>query len=229
MKPELMDAYHSNIFLAEDRVLSLALVSKRGCDYYLKFVATSVALTDVPDTLFKLLAQRRRWINGSWFALIDSLREFKKVNKSSHSCFTKFCIYLEMIYFGVNVLFAFLMVGLFFLTFSVLLRNTFPDDTEDKDLFDIGNAFIILYFTILLVVFILSLSTKPIHVNGFYHLISVILGLYMFAIIALMINFFINLDTDDQINLAAGAFPVVGFLIGMILYNSVFIILKGVI
>jgi len=73
-----------------------------------------------------------------------------------------------MIYFGVNVLFSFLMVGLFFLTFSVLLRNTFPEHTEDSDLFDVGNAFIVLYFTCLLVTFILSLSTKPVHVNKFY-------------------------------------------------------------
>mmetsp|Transcript_16780 Transcript_16780/g.2749 ORF Transcript_16780/g.2749 Transcript_16780/m.2749 type:complete len:106 (-) Transcript_16780:1491-1808(-) len=56
LQPELMDAYHSNIFLAEDRVLSLALVSKKECNYHLKFVKDSVGLTDVPNTLFSLLA-----------------------------------------------------------------------------------------------------------------------------------------------------------------------------
>ena len=58
--PELMNAYNSNIFLAEDRVLSLALVSKPGNQYLLKFVPTAIAETDVPGKLFQLLAQRRR-------------------------------------------------------------------------------------------------------------------------------------------------------------------------
>ena len=58
--PEKMNAYNSNIYLAEDRVLSLAIVSKPGSQYLLKFVHTAYAETDVPDKLFVLLSQRRR-------------------------------------------------------------------------------------------------------------------------------------------------------------------------
>ena len=58
--PEIMNAYNSNIFLAEDRVLSLALVSKPGNRYLLKFVDGAIAETDVPGKLFQLLSQRRR-------------------------------------------------------------------------------------------------------------------------------------------------------------------------
>lgn len=46
-----MTAYNSNIYLAEDRVLSLALVSKKGESYLLDFVKHSVAETDVPNKI----------------------------------------------------------------------------------------------------------------------------------------------------------------------------------
>lgn len=36
--PELMDAFQSNIYLAEDRVLCLALISKKGFNYILRYV-----------------------------------------------------------------------------------------------------------------------------------------------------------------------------------------------
>jgi chitin synthase len=44
-----MDAFHSNIYLAEDRVLCLSLVAKKDQDYILRYVKSSLAETDVPE------------------------------------------------------------------------------------------------------------------------------------------------------------------------------------
>jgi chitin synthase len=44
-----MNAFNSNIYLAEDRVLCLSLVAKENEDYVLRYVWKSVAETDVPE------------------------------------------------------------------------------------------------------------------------------------------------------------------------------------
>jgi len=48
-KPEEMDAFNSNIYLAEDRVLCLSLVAKQDKDYLLRWVRSSIAETDIPE------------------------------------------------------------------------------------------------------------------------------------------------------------------------------------
>lgn len=55
-----MNAFASNIYLAEDRVLCLSLFIKKNKSYVLRYVKKSVAETDVPDSIAILLAQRRR-------------------------------------------------------------------------------------------------------------------------------------------------------------------------
>ena len=103
--PDEMDAFKSNIYLAEDRVLCLSLVSKQGNAYFLRYVKSSIAETDVPSSLNELMAQRRRWINGSWFALIDSIIKFKKIYHSSHTCCQKALFTFQLIYYMINVLY----------------------------------------------------------------------------------------------------------------------------
>ena len=101
-----MDASQSNVYLAEDRVLCLALFTKKNEKYTLRYVKKSIAETDVPDNIAELLAQRRRWVNGSWFALIDSLQKCNKVIHSSHHCCRKFVFYIQMFYYVINVLYS---------------------------------------------------------------------------------------------------------------------------
>lgn len=60
-----MDPFQSNISLAEDRVLCLALISKKNKNFILRYVKKSVAEIDVPQTISILMAKKRRWINGS--------------------------------------------------------------------------------------------------------------------------------------------------------------------
>lgn len=55
-----MNAFKSNIYLAEDRVLCLSLATKMNHNYILRYVKKSVAETDVPESLNELMAQRRR-------------------------------------------------------------------------------------------------------------------------------------------------------------------------
>ncbi|KIS01741.1 chitin synthase [Cryptococcus deuterogattii 2001/935-1] len=75
--------FSSNMYLAEDRILCWELVSKRECKWKLHYVKSAYAITDVPDTVPELVSQRRRWLNGSFFAAIHSIVHFGYLYRSS--------------------------------------------------------------------------------------------------------------------------------------------------
>lgn len=63
--------YNENIYLAEDRILCMG-IHKKG--FEIKFLPDAYAEVDPIKTVHGLLGQRKRWINGSFFA-------FEKVKK----------------------------------------------------------------------------------------------------------------------------------------------------
>jgi cellulose synthase/poly-beta-1,6-N-acetylglucosamine synthase-like glycosyltransferase len=69
--------------LIVDRILCWELVSKRGCKWILHYVKSAYAITDVPDRVPELVSQRRRWLNGSFFAAIHSTFHFGYLYRSS--------------------------------------------------------------------------------------------------------------------------------------------------
>lgn len=224
--PELMDAFQSNIYLAEDRVLCLSLVSKKNKKYTLRYVKKSVAETDVPDSLAVLMAQRRRWVNGSWFALVDALKRFQKLYESKHHWFRKFIFTIQMCYYFLNVIYSWFMVGGFCLAFNVALRKNFDDYGNQI----YGDAIILIYISILLIIFITSLGVKPKRVEDFYKVLSGILGIFQFYIIALMVYFVIsgNLENHGEVvTLILGAsFASFGLIV--ILNWELWTVMKGV-
>lgn len=57
------------MYLAEDRILCLQIFSKFDRKYQLAYIPNSEAVVDPVTSLTRMMGQRRRWINGSWFAL----------------------------------------------------------------------------------------------------------------------------------------------------------------
>jgi chitin synthase len=201
--PELMNAYYSNIYLAEDRVLCLALVSTPNEQYTLKYVRSSIAETDVPDEFFKLLAQRRRWINGSWFALIDTLNNRKRINKSGHSCYRKFWLWFLMVYYTLNVIFSWFMVGAFFLAIAIMTRkltSIISDYTglSDGFMYSVYSAFVLLYLILLIINFFLAMGIKPDKATCAYSWLRRLFAFYMLFIIGLTIAFGIADDYSQS-------------------------------
>lgn len=69
----------------------------------LTFIFTlSSAVRQVPE----LISQRRRWLNGSFFAAIHSTVKFNYIYRSSHSFGRKFWIHVEMVYQTFNLIFS---------------------------------------------------------------------------------------------------------------------------
>lgn len=178
--PEIMNAYNSNIFLAEDRVLSLALVSKPGNQYLLRFVHTSIAETDVPAKLFQLLSQRRRWINGSWFALIDTWRTFGRIKNSDHTRWRKIWFSLQLTYFGITILFSWVMVGSFYLFTELIFSTIFQGYDSGGQIMTLSEFLLSLYIAMILLVFMMSLGVKTGRVEGTYRFLSFGFAFYMF-------------------------------------------------
>jgi chitin synthase len=60
----------ANMYLAEDRILSLGIYCQMNAKYTLKYVPDAVAYTDPMKNHKQLMSQRRRWINSSLFAFL---------------------------------------------------------------------------------------------------------------------------------------------------------------
>jgi len=156
------DIFTANMYLAEDRILCWELVSKRGGSWLLHYVKSAYAVTDVPDQVPELISQRRRWLNGSFFASIHGTVKFHYIYRSSHSFMRKFWIHIEFIYQTFNLFFSWFALGNFYIFFVVLTNSL-----EDKSL---GLSSAIQYFNIvldyvylglLIMCFLLSLGNRP--------------------------------------------------------------------
>ncbi|KAH9264232.1 hypothetical protein BASA83_012312 [Batrachochytrium salamandrivorans] len=90
----------------EDRILCFELVTKKHEAWILKYVKSAVAETDVPSTLPELISQRRRWLNGSFFASVHAISNFSQIFQSPHSSIQKFIFSVEFVYNAINLAFS---------------------------------------------------------------------------------------------------------------------------
>lgn len=108
--------FTANMYLAEDRILCFELVSKRNCNWVLQYVKSSSAETDVPDEMSELILQRRRWLNGSFFAAVYALAHAFDIWRSSHSLLRKLAFLVEFLYQTISMLFSW---------FAIVIRPPF--------------------------------------------------------------------------------------------------------
>ena len=136
-EPEKLGWTQSNIYhLAEDRVI-LDKISKLDTEtssscwssgHFLTFIRDSKATTDGPDSILKLINQRRRWNNGAWFSLNETL--WKRCNtwlicKTKHSLIRKLVLIFQVLYYILLISFQWCSVGAFYLAFAMALRVFF--------------------------------------------------------------------------------------------------------
>jgi len=98
--------FTANMYLAEDRILCFELVAKRNCAWVLQYVKSAYGETDVPDTVAEFISQRRRWLNGSFFASVYALVHQFDIWRSDHSTARKLFFHLEFFYQGVSLFFS---------------------------------------------------------------------------------------------------------------------------
>ncbi len=182
--------FTANMYLAEDRILCFELVSKRNCHWILQYVKSATGETDVPTTMAEFISQRRRWLNGSFFAAVYALAHSFDIFRSDHSFLRKMAFLVEFIYQTISMLFAWFALGNFFLVFRILTSSLQTElGTAGKVLFIV---FEWLYIAVLVTCFILSLGNRPQGSNKWYmsmvYFWCIIMAYLMFASIFLTVR-----------------------------------------
>ncbi|TGJ79985.1 hypothetical protein E0Z10_g8772 [Xylaria hypoxylon] len=153
--------FTANMYLAEDRILCFELVTKRNCHWVLSYVKSATGETDVPDTVTEFILQRRRWLNGSFFAAIYAIAHFYQFWRSDHSIIRKVAFFIEFIFQTINQIFAWFAIGNFFLVFKILTKSL----GSDLLLGNVGTILSVVfqwfYGVCLVACFVLSLGNRP--------------------------------------------------------------------
>ena len=174
--------FAANMYLAEDRILCFEIVTKPKNSWYLKYVKSAKAETDVPDAVPEFISQRRRWLNGSFFASVHALTHWYYIFRSGHNIFRKFWLTIEFIYNFINLMFSWMSLSSFYLTFYFMGTGKYSDN-DAQDPFHGWGEWIFgalrgLYLMSIVMIVICSLGNRPQGSKWIY-----ILAICLFAII----------------------------------------------
>jgi chitin synthase len=70
----------------------------------LRYVKSAVAETDVPEGLPEFINQRRRWLNGSFFAATYAIAHVGQMLSSGHTVSRKVVLSIQTIYNVINLI-----------------------------------------------------------------------------------------------------------------------------
>ncbi|CAO3700632.1 unnamed protein product [Rhizopus microsporus] len=115
--------FSANMYLAEDRILCFELLAKKRHKWVLKYVQSAFGETDCPNQLPEFISQRRRWLNGSFFAAVYSQYHFSRIWSTNHSAGRKVMLSMEFLYNFINLVFSWLGMANFYLTFYFVCKS----------------------------------------------------------------------------------------------------------
>ncbi|RQM23199.1 hypothetical protein B5M09_001335, partial [Aphanomyces astaci] len=170
-----LGAFQGNMYLAEDRILCFELLARKGQRWTMQYVKDAIARTDVPTDLTALIGQRRRWLNGSFFALVYTILNWGRVyTESNHSYIRKFFLCIQYAYMTANVGLSWILPANFFLVTYYLVIIGFlkdnwgyiPTDKISPYAKQIAvQVFSLLYGSSFLVQLVAGLGNKPKHIK----------------------------------------------------------------
>ncbi|KDO33156.1 hypothetical protein SPRG_19383 [Saprolegnia parasitica CBS 223.65] len=174
--------FQGNMYLAEDRILCFELLARKNCSWTMMYVKDAIARTDVPTTLVDLMAQRRRWLNGSFFAMLYTIFNWGRVySEARHSLCRGLALLVQYTFMTVQVVFNWFLVANFYLTvyyviFYALERNALG--VLDTRAFYASHGalakglFNVVYGLVFVVQIILGMGNRPKHVARTYRAIG---------------------------------------------------------
>jgi chitin synthase len=147
------------------------------------------------DSVPEFVSQRRRWLNGAFFAAVYSLVHFRQIWRTDHSVYRKILLHIEFVYQFVNLLFTYFSLANFYLTFY-FVAGSLSDPTVDPFGHSIGlYIFAILRYTCVLLIctqFILSMGNRPQGAKKLYMasmiIYSIIMAYNTFATIYIVVR-----------------------------------------
>lgn len=130
----------------------------------------------------EFISQRRRWLNGAFFAAVYSLVHFRQIWRTDHSIGRKIMLHVEFIYQFLQLLFTWFSLANFYLTFY-FVAGALSDPLVDPFGHRIGlYIFIVLRYTCILLIctqFILSMGNRPQGAKRLYFTSMVVYGVIM--------------------------------------------------
>ena len=133
------------------------------------------------------------------------------INRSGHSCWRRFSLFILYLYMICSFIFSLLLVGSLFATFSIFIRSFFTDESCSS--FGVAKLFESLYLGILFVFTLMSI-TKPIQEsNLIYSLIIYAFGIFIFISFGFGFKFFWEESKNN----------VIGYLLILTMISSYFV------
>ncbi|KAJ3109173.1 Chitin synthase, class 2 [Phlyctochytrium planicorne] len=218
-EPHGANVKEANMYLAEDRILCSELVLKKYEKNVLKYVKSARAETDVPDTLHGLIKQRRRWLNGTFFASVHATKSFMRIFQTQHSFWRKFILMLEFFYNGISLLFSWFNLGNFFLSFHFLLNVdeqaqascSASSDCAMDPYYSFGAkvfpVFQALYILSVATAFIVSLGNRPEGAKILFLILAIVFAIFMAVMV--FVSFYtviLSVNEYNKTTAATGSF-----------------------
>ncbi|KAI1763152.1 glycosyltransferase family 2 protein [Hypoxylon sp. FL1150] len=203
------DVFTANMYLAEDRILCWELVAKRSERWVLKYVKGCTGETDVPDSVPEFISQRRRWLNGAFFAAVYSLVHFKQIWTTDHTIARKILLHIEFVYQFLQLLFTYFSLANFYLAFY-FIGGGLTDPTIDPFGHNIAlYIFTVLRYTCVLLIsmqFIISLGNRPQGAKKLYLASMIVYSIIMVYNTFATVFIIIHTVKGDQLKLGNNVF-----------------------
>jgi len=197
---------NANMCLAEDQMLTFEIMTKQGKKFTSKYLPDAVALTDPVKTLPVLMKQRKRWINGSWYANLNIMSVyFQKLKGTAHHPLRKCLFHFFWFYLYVVNLSRYFILSYFFsliFIFSEELLTTYS--APDYPFASLQAGFLFSFLALLYATFHFSLFCKPDQAVRQFQMVVTIMGFYIHIFTVLVvfkildIVFFQGDDSTEQ-------------------------------
>ena len=195
---KIMSCSSANKYLAEDRIMWLEIIAKQGEEYILHYVPGAKCLTDPPLTLTGLLKQRRRWFNGSMFASFHVLLNMWRIWRRNKWSFWRNLFYMILyVYMILQMVLSFVIVGLFYGSFSIFTRTIFTFD-NCLNFLSIANKTESIYLIFLFIVIIYSTTASMYWTEAYIQvIISIIMG--SFTLLMVIGSYFYAIQSQNAL------------------------------
>ncbi|KAI0268865.1 chitin synthase-domain-containing protein [Gloeopeniophorella convolvens] len=179
------DIFTSNMscLTSPQRILCFELVAKANSSWVLRFVKSAVGETDVPDGLPEFINQRRRWLNGSFFAATYAVAHVGQMMSSGHSISRKAALLVQTLYNIINLIASWFAIGNFYLFFVILSSSLESPDFHMHWIRYFNSVIQYLMASIVVACFLFSMGNKPRSAHWKYMSIAVILAVLMVYLI----------------------------------------------
>lgn len=152
----------------------------------------------------EFISQRRRWLNGAFFAAVYSLVHFKQIWNTDHTLARKLLLHIEFVYQLLQLLFTYFSLANFYLAFY-FIAGGLADPLVDPFGRNIAKyIFTVLRYVCVLLIsaqFILSLGNRPQGAKRLYLTSMIVYAIIMaytsFACIYIVVRQLRQRDSDD--------------------------------